>query len=561
MADMNPEQLKTEKRIEVSPNMISIKEVDQTFNNLMVKFTGENYKQFVEAAQGNVDTEQTIEKAKKGKVRGAVVPLVATGFGIGAGYMVNSMPYKLGKAYAEISGSVPSPVFATFSLLEKLSPPVIASLGAGVSTLTASAIRRGFGENVFEYYSRYSHMDAEGNFLTKPIKKIWNWYARGLEHAAFNTFVLNPAEPAAKVIELIDESKREDFDNAFAQLQRKDVEDRVAKGYMHLVSSEATKYYGAEFNEEERKKIDFFTTEVKGAIEKYTSRIPDNEKVSFQENIYNRVVKEEKIRYLLATGLMSGASAIKAFGLGSIFELVHDYVLPQIIPGVEKVKTDDITPTQATVTQPATVEAPSKVIESVAASETVGQPVLDNPKVAEAGWGIVRDRAQQPVDTTAVTSLGNYTGVNRGLGDLEILANPAPVAAGIPKLELQVTGTQSALDTLPSISASGAIEGASTVGSLLTIKEGMDLLYKLSAENPEAIVAAWLQIAENPDPAMPEAVKDLIGSVGGSAPEIMAALQSAGPQGLWLLNKLFQGAACLGSISAGGVACPALAGP
>lgn len=561
MTDMNPEQLTPiEGDPQVSANFIAPSEADRTISKLMVQFTGdEAYRQVIEARQGIIpEGEVDTEKLKKGKVRGAIIPLVATGVGIGASNVFGSAAYKLGKSYAEVSGSVPSPLFNTISVIDKLPVPAIASVGAGAASLTASAIRRAFGENVFEYYSRYSHLDADGNFITKPIKKIFNWYARGPEHLAFNTFITNPAEPGEKVQELINESKREDFETVYPEYERNHVENMVSKGYLHLTSAEATQYYGAEFNEEEKVRIAAVQTEIKDAINKFTNKIPEAEREEFNQKVYEKVLKAEKIKYLLASGIMSSISALKALALGSVFDLVHDSVLPRIFPGSGAAETANVT-AESPVTN--AVVANSKTAEATTLARETGEvATVSHPTVRPEGFPVpsLKDYAERARDTQSVpvTSLGDYAGttLRPNLGDVEVLSAPA-----ITKLDLEVTTGQSALDALPSLSASGIAEGASTVESIFSMSEGLSLLSQVSTENPEAIVGAWTQVAA--DPGLPEGMKDLIGSVGQSAPEIIYAIQSSGPQGLWLLNKILQGMACAGSIPSGGMACPALAGP
>lgn len=533
---------------EKDPNQISFAQADATLDSLMQKFTrDEHYQDVLDARHGVA--EGIAEKPKKGKVRGALIPLAASGAGIGAGYLFNSNAYKIGKTAAEVTG-VASSLFDSLALVEKFSPIGIATLGAGIASLTASGIRRAFGENIFDYYARYSHLDADGNLVTKPLKKIFNLYARGLEHAAFNTFIINPANPDGKVLELIETANDPEFDRKVGELNTGDKENMVAKGYIHMVASDATEYFGSEFSQEEREKISAYKTQVQNAITQLKSTVDVAQKAEFEKQVYEKVINEEKLRYLLATGLTASISGLKAFAFGSVFSAVQDFILPRFFPAIEKVQQTEM-PAEVPVDEASTILAHSKATQPVGIESGASIPDVVGGSVP----------ATVP-SADILRPAGEISELPDAVASTPIVAETAkitevPVSVALPKLE--VTGIESALDTLPSISVSGVIEGAKTVESILTFDQGLGLLITAAAENPASIEVVVGELKANPDLA--ENLRDVFGSLGNSAPEIINGIRSMGPSGMYVLNKILQALACAGSLSTGGVACPALAGP
>lgn len=606
--------------VEISPNKISFAEADQILDSLLQKFThDENFQDVIDARRGIVGNE--VEKGKRGNVRGALVPLAATAGGIGAGILFNNEAYKLAKAGSEITGWA-SPLFNSLKVLEKFSPYMIGTVASGLSSLVGSGIRRAFGENIYDYYSRYSHLDADGNILTKPLKIAYNWYTRGLEHLAFNTFVTNPAEPEQKVKELIELGKSPDLKREDgSEVSQDDKENLVAKGYLHLVSADATEYFGAEFNDEEKQKITQYRQEVVSAIERFKRDIPEDDKEGFDRRVYEKVVNEEKIKYLITTGLTSSISAMKAFAFGAVFDAVLKFILPGIpglnrpelqdskaevkvdVPNTSSVRSEvqagvpdfNTAPKELPNIGPAVapplgefkdfglgevpVPAPTQIAEAIepGAVDVVKSAEVTFPKVDVQG---ALNRASQVANdamakgTEFLKTIKPETTGGSVSGAVENITDPKTVeAAGtivnesikavepsivqLPKLE--VTGFAPAIEALPTISSNNIIEGAGTIGSIMTFDKGLDALSEIAIQNPQVVEQAIEQLQNSP--SISEDIQDVIGSLGSNAPQIVEGIRSMGPYAPYVLNKTLQVIMCGMSLPAGGMACPVLAGP
>ncbi|MBP9758883.1 hypothetical protein KBD45_04240 [Candidatus Dojkabacteria bacterium] len=668
--------------VEVSPNKISFAEADLTLDKLLQKFThDENFHDVIDARRGIASNE--VEKGKRGNIRGALVPLAATAGGIGAGILFNNEAYKLARAGSELTGWA-SPLFNSLKVLEKFSPYMIGTVASGLSSLVGSGIRRAFGENIYDYYSRYSHLDADGNILTKPLKIAYNWYTRGLEHLAFNTFITNPSDPEQKVKELIELGKSPDLKHEDgSEISRDDKENLVAKGYLHLVSTDVTEYFGAEFNDEEKQRIMQYRQEVTSAIDRFKKDIPEEERAEFDKKIYDKVVNEEKIKYLITTGLTSSISALKAFAFGAVFDVVLNFIFPGI-PGLNRPELQDAkAEVKVEVPNPSSVrsevqagvpdfntapqglpnmgpavapplgefkdyglgEVPMPVpvqiaealepsaVEAVKSAEvtlpkvdvqgalnrasqvandtmTKGAEFLRNitpeattgnvpvstsevlePSVVEAVKSVevtfpkidiqgVVDRASQVANDAMIRgneflrnitpepTLENIPATVNIVTDSKTTESAGVIAAEAAKIiepsiiqlpKLEVTGFAPALESLPTISSNGVIEAAGTVGSLMTIDEGLVVLNELAIQNPQALEQAVEQLHNSPD--LGKDIQDVIGSLGSNAPQIMEGIRNLGPAAPYILNKILQVVTCGMSLPTGGMACPVLAGP
>ncbi len=658
---------------EMLPVEVTSQELQDTLADLITTYTS--------------DSKETANR-RRGKLRGALIPIGAGLLGTGVHLFAST---NIGKAidiannYDIFGGSdggskALDTLLEIVPVLDKFGPIGIASVAATVGSASASAFRRAFGESLFSYYSRYSHFESKALHPTKKItSKLFNWYARGLEHTAFNTLVNNPAKKSFTVSRLVQVAEDPAEIDALTEKQKIYL---LSKGMFHILSGEATKYFGAEFSKAELEAIQQTSTEIHSAIESVLETIPASERQRVLEIVQKKVASDEKVRYWMSVGIMSSISGVKAFGLGKLFAGIMQLIPPLFnISSQPTVQAQELTASQpvtaaqnlpaahglpetqiAPVTQglpemqnlPATQVLPEAqlmspvvrnwlglagkpqtalsespdVARSVAETasrmhETAPKPLaksfealrrifasnantLDVSTLAESpvsqspisqspvwetpgAWSFSRDVTMPSPEVPATASVGIETAIPplaateapsrvaelpfkpwESITDLRatdaLTAQPlADLPNALPKVELPPPATihfdlDLDLNALPEISGSDILANTiqSSVESTITIDEAIQILTEVSVENPEQLMNAIGQAQQ--DPVFVESYVPLV-PVGASAPEVISAIQSAGPSALYVLNKLLQLAACAGSLTTGGAACPRLAGP
>jgi len=543
------------------------------------------------------------EKDKRGLVRGFLGPLLAGISASALGRFLGSKAYTLAKESDVLQASLPegsAQAMEVLAFLEQFSPQVIATLSAAIGAAMASAVRRGFGgESVFEYYSRYSiKKDAVSPLeLSSPLgiakiaaTKLFNFVARGPEHVAFNTLIVNPTKlerPVKKLIELSDNPDK------IKNLSEKQVTTLLSKGLFQLLSISAIRTFGADFSNSEQMTMDAHETLITEAIKSVLAASGSPEKQSKLLNTAGQeVLTEEKIRYWLSVTVMSSISAAKAFAMGKVFSLMWEFVAPKVasfasslgevakpvtVPEPQVAEVPVPNPTVAEVPMVSEVPTVAQVPEVTPSIEPVAQgvryPLSSSAYIPDAGVSQELPTAIQLPEasshlspetistlTEKVTPFQKISSALRSfLGspvvtekpDLTPILQPAALTE-YPPLSMS-TDFESPLSTLPEVGASSFFADT----GILSLQEAGTLLLSVN----EQMLKKAIEQAASIDRRFSDEYSALVPDDETNFARIIAILIAAGPVAYYVINVLLKVAVCAGSIPAGAAGCAMLATP
>jgi hypothetical protein len=313
------------------------------------------------------------QKIPKGKGRGAVVPVGATG-----ATMVAEMGIKIADAakdkvepVAKIAGAIGvggGAAAAAMGIIEKaasLMPiitavpgPIIAGTTSAVSSEAVSLFQRVMGENAFKLFAKYSHTE-EGSWLGDLVSKVnpvagfainkvdlvGKNLTRGAERAVLELKEMGGViEMNDQVKRFIKESEKTDF------YQNADRQELLGEGFYYVLAAKATDKLGAYYTPEEKVQIAENVAKVTNALERVINNpelYKDKDPQVILDALSESVDRLEKWNWLKSSVAIAGISGVKSALMYKLIELAAEALdgLKNAIPAFRKADKTSSNPT------------------------------------------------------------------------------------------------------------------------------------------------------------------------------------------------------------------------
>jgi len=435
---------------------------------------------------------------------------------------------------------------------------VMAAAASAGSTLLVSAVERGLGENTFQMFAKYSHIEGVKNSrLVKATKlaappvslaleglgKGYQIFTRSAERLALQQ-ISSPIKLNHKVRKLVALSEKDSADFSKKNLKL------VSEGFYYLLTTRATEKFGAYLSPKEKALMAENISKVSGAIDKVLAQSSFSGQIDSQtlfETIGKTVDQLETRKYWEGVAALTGIEAVKGAMLYQILDLtiklvdnIKQGVFP-LLPG-RKLNTNPILKPQLEPV-PILIEEPAKVPVTMPDLPPVSEPVLQpglsskpspslfpwkfpNNKQIPQGESIPVPVITQPVIATEPVVINPIPVLSS-----ETVIEPVQTFTVLPTNEtVPVVSTGPKLEVVPVVPAAKAPEISS---SILAGIETMPI--QTIIQSPQfnlqyqALMAMEPQIRER-------ALIDALGQEVG--PAIVTAFQAGVPQTIEALNSV-----------------------
>ncbi|MEW5805484.1 MAG: cell division protein ZapB [Patescibacteria group bacterium] len=254
--------------------------------------------------------EQLINKYSledgRGRIRGGVLPIAGA---VGGGM-----------------------TFSTAMGLAGLSGPIIGAASVGLGSLAGSGIRRMAGENSFNLWARYSHVEKEKG-IWGGIKTAFRYFARGLERQTMKKII--GLEGRSKKIQELEHWADTAVPTAVMQRLRANPEELrhyIAEALWYVTAVNTVQQSGGYLHEDERTDWNaraLKMSEIADTIFRSAGyNLGQDNAAEFLEEVVKEIEQKEKNKYGWQISAMAGLGAAKAFVgatiIGSIKEVISN---------------------------------------------------------------------------------------------------------------------------------------------------------------------------------------------------------------------------------------------